>query len=78
MTTETILAAIAEVTGRTGIKPDQDLLESGIIDSFGILQLIMTLESRLGVKMGDDDLNAANFRTAERIAAMIVGKRPAD
>lgn len=77
MSIDTILSAIAEVTGQSGFRPDQDLLESGIIDSFGILQLIMALESKLGIKMGDDDLSAANFRTAERIAAMVATKQPA-
>jgi acyl carrier protein len=69
-----IRCAVAEVTGRPDID-DQNLLENGIIDSFGILQLITALEEKLKVRFNDEDLAAGNFRTVDSITALLVAKQ---
>lgn len=54
-----------------------DLLESGILDSAGIAQLIAFLEDEYGVLIGDGDLTAENFGTIEAIVRMVDAKMPA-
>ncbi len=56
---------------------DQDsLLEAGIIDSTGILELINHLEEHYGIKVNDDELVPENLDTIASIAAFL-GKKTA-
>lgn len=55
----------------------QSFLETGIIDSLGIVQLVGFLESGLGVKVGDADLVPENFDSIARIADYVERKRKA-
>jgi acyl carrier protein len=55
---------------------DDSLLEAGIIDSAGILELIKHLEERYGIKVNDDELVPENLDTIARIAAFL-GKKTA-
>ncbi|MBE3126601.1 MAG: acyl carrier protein [Acidobacteria bacterium] len=56
---------------------DQDsLLEAGIIDSTGILELINHLEERYGIKVNDDELVPENLDTIASISAFL-GKKTA-
>ena len=50
---------------------DESLLESGIIDSMGVLQLVAFLESTYGIKVEDDDLMPENFHTITSISAYV-------
>lgn len=50
---------------------DESLLESGIIDSMGVLQLVAFLESTYGIKVEDDDLMPENFDTIAAITSFI-------
>ena len=45
-----------------------DLLDSGILDSLGVLELVTFLEEELGVLIVDDELVPENFSTVERLA----------
>jgi len=47
------------------------LLESGLIDSTGVLELVTHLESTLGVAFDDRDLVAANFDSIDRIVDFV-------
>jgi acyl carrier protein len=48
---------------------DESLFECGAIDSFGLLDLIQTLEQQFGVKVPDSDLNPRRFNTITKITA---------
>ena len=50
---------------------DESLLESGIIDSMGVLQLVAFLERTCGIKVEDDDLMPENFDTIAAITSFI-------
>jgi acyl carrier protein len=56
------------------IKDDQSFLESGIIDSTGVLELIGFLESNYGIAIADDELVPANLDSVERVAVFVEGK----
>lgn len=73
---ESVTTLVEEVTGHKIVDTNDELIRSGIIDSFGILQLIMTLETELGIKLEDHDLDAKNFSTINSIVEMINLKDP--
>ncbi len=56
----------------TGTDP---LLERGIIDSMGVLELISFIQDEFGIKVGDDDITEENFGTLAAIARYVVRKR---
>jgi D-alanine--poly(phosphoribitol) ligase subunit 2 len=51
--------------------PDVDLLETGRIDSIGLVELILQLEDRFGVSLPVDTLEIDDFRSINRIADLI-------
>jgi len=55
---------------------DDSLLEAGIIDSTGILELINHLEGRYGIKVNDDELMPENLDTIASICVFL-GKKMA-
>ena len=50
---------------------EESLLESGTIDSMGVLQLVAFLEATYSVKVEDDDLVPENFDTIAAITAFV-------
>ena len=50
---------------------EESLLESGTIDSMGVLQLVAFLEQTYSVKVEDDDLVPENFDTIAAITAFV-------
>lgn len=52
----------------------ESLVESGIIDSVGIMKLVDYLEKDLRIKITDDDLLPENFDTLDAIAALVQTK----
>lgn len=52
------------------------LLESGILDSLSLLQLVVFLEGRFGVTIGDADLLPQNFETVNTICAYLHTREP--
>jgi acyl carrier protein len=51
------------------------LLESGVVDSTGILELVSFLEEEFGIAVRDDELIPDNFDSLEKIAAYIDRKK---
>jgi acyl carrier protein len=56
------------------IREDQSLMNSGTLDSTGILELIMFVETRYNVKVADDEMLPENFDSVNAIAAYIARK----
>lgn len=79
MTTEAKITAFVERIAyderRTPITPDTPLLDSGLIDSTGIIELVTFLESEFGVKVADEEIIPDHFETVARIAALVAAKR---
>ncbi|MBN2296549.1 MAG: acyl carrier protein [Pirellulales bacterium] len=53
---------------------DDSFLEMGIIDSTGVLELVMFLESNFGVSVADDELVPENLDSINNIVSFIEGK----
>lgn len=54
------------------------LLESGILDSQGVLDVVAFLEQQFSVHIEDDDLVPANFETIHRMVAFVRSKAASD
>lgn len=52
---------------------DRDLLASGILDSFDIVNLVVALEEALGISIDVEMVSPENFQTAGSIIRMIEG-----
>jgi len=51
--------------------PDTDLLETGILDSFQFVELLMQLEQHFGLRIKIDDIDLDDLRTLARIARLV-------
>ena len=56
------------------VSDTQSFLESGIIDSTGVLELIAFLESKYAISIADEELVPANLDSVERVARFVDGK----
>ena len=52
------------------------LLDSGILDSLTLLRLVVFLEERFGITMGDADLLPENFASVNTICAYLRARQP--
>lgn len=52
----------------------QSMLESGVIDSTGVLELVNFLEETFGFSVNDEELIPDNLDTLENIAAFVQKK----
>jgi acyl carrier protein len=61
--------AVASI--QTNPTPDESLFDSGLLDSFTLVDLASQLEANFGIKIPDSDLTPRKFDTIERIDAYI-------
>ena len=55
--------------------PDASLFEAGVIDSFGMVELVARLEEAFGIQVPDGDMVPRKFETLARIAAYVEARR---
>lgn len=58
-----------------GFATDVSLLDSGIVDSTGVMEVVAFLEESFGIVVDDDELVAENLDSVERLAAFVARKR---
>lgn len=56
------------------IKDSDPLLESGMLDSMGVLEVVTFIEHEHGLSVADEDLVPENFQNIDRISAYIRNK----
>src|SRR5712664_3396099 len=59
---------------KAGIGKDTALLEKGILDSLGILDVVSFLESEFSMVVSDDELVPDNFQTLGTLSAFVLKK----
>jgi acyl carrier protein len=59
---------------KRNLQNGDSLIDSGIVDSLGILDLVSFLETEFGLHVSDEELLPENFQTIECIAAMVQTK----
>ena len=57
------------------LQDQTSLLEHGIIDSTGVLEVIVFLETTFGISVDDSELLPENLDSIERIAAFVERKK---
>jgi acyl carrier protein len=57
------------------ISDDESLLESGTIDSIGVMQLVAFLESTYGLTVDDDELTPENFDTIAAVSSFVARRQ---
>jgi acyl carrier protein len=58
------------------ITDDDSLLESGIIDSLGMLDVVSFLERTFTLSISDEELTPENFSSVSALAAFVMSKKP--
>jgi acyl carrier protein len=58
-----------------GFGNGESLLDSGIVDSTGVMEVVAFLEESFGIVIDDDELVADNLDSVERLAAFVARKR---
>ena len=69
-----LISEIASDLGKKSIAPDEDLLEQGIIDSLGIMKLVVFMEETFGISVEDDDVIPENFQSLASMVAFVEQK----
>jgi acyl carrier protein len=69
-----IATQLAPSAGRTDIADDEDLIDTGIVNSLGIFQLVAFLEERFQTSIGDEEITPENFSTIERIERLVAAR----
>jgi acyl carrier protein len=57
-----------------GLGYDESLLQRGVIDSTGVLELLAFLEENFKITVNDDEVIPANFETVSGLASYIQSK----
>lgn len=81
-TEEMILNYIKEnfIAGRSGkieLTPEISLLESGIMDSTGILELVLFLEEQFLIKIDDEEIVPENLDSVANLIVFLEKKKAA-
>ena len=56
------------------LSADDDLLDSGILNSLGILQLVSFIEERMDIEVPDEDVVYENFSSVSALVAYLDGQ----
>jgi acyl carrier protein len=58
----------------TGLSAAQSLLDTGVMDSTGVMELVLFLEESYSIKVHDTELVPENLDSIDRIAAFVARK----
>lgn len=56
------------------LKDDEDIFALGFVSSLLAIQLVQFVEKEFGIVVDDDDLDIDNFRSIDKIAALVTAK----
>ncbi len=61
--------------GDAALSDEDSLLESGILDSAGIFELVTFLENQFGIAVDDEEIIVDNFDNIAKISGMVRSKQ---
>ena len=64
-------AEVAADLGNRSLAPDEDLLEQGIIDSLGLMKIIVYMEETFRIKISDEDIIPENFKSLNSMTNLV-------
>lgn len=62
---------------KSGVKPGDKWLETGLIDSLGILDLVHFLEGEFSIHVSDEELSPENFQSLAAVVSFVDAKQAA-
>ena len=71
---EFVIDRLAPTSGLADVRDEDDLIDSGVIDSLGIFQLVAFLEERFGVAIGDEEITPENFGSVMAIERLVAAR----
>ena len=54
------------------LSPETDLIEEGIVDSFGLIEIVSFIQREFNITVNDDDILPENFITVEAMTSYIL------
>jgi acyl carrier protein len=69
--TEFIIKEVNPDLNLDHLDDDEALIESGIIDSLGILKILAFMDETFGVDLSSDQIKPENFRDVRTICALV-------
>ena len=66
-----LLTEIATDSGKKSLDPDEDLLEHGMIDSMGVMKLLIFMEKTFGIKVEDEEIIPENFQSLNSMVTFV-------
>jgi acyl carrier protein len=58
------------------LEDDTSFLDEGIVDSTGVVELVMLVEERFGIAVDDDEIVPDNFDSVNNLVAYVSRKSP--
>lgn len=71
MIEKSLIEFLCETTGQDDISPATDLLESGLVDSLMMMDLIVFVETEFSTVLEFSDLTPETFQTPKTIAQLV-------
>lgn len=70
---EKVIEIFTDVTGSDEIAEDLDLnlFEAGLLDSLAIIEVLLQIEERLGIKLQPTDLEREDMSTVNKLTAFL-------
>jgi acyl carrier protein len=59
----------------SALQDSDSFLDGGIIDSTGVMEIIMFIEEAFGIKVNDDEMLPANLDSVDNLAAFVQRKQ---
>ena len=69
---EKILNVLFEIRPEYDFKQSSNFIEEGLLDSLGIVSLLVALEEEFGVSIGLEDVLPENFSNIESISQLLI------
>nr|WP_328812214.1 D-alanine--poly(phosphoribitol) ligase subunit DltC [Paradesulfitobacterium ferrireducens] len=73
---EKILDILAEITGSDEVirNPEVELFDSGLLDSFGVIQLFMEINEQLQIDIAPTEVEREMWATPNKIISYLEGR----
>ncbi len=68
------ICAVNGIFKKEEIPEDEGLLDSGILDSFGLVEFIGFIESEFGIEVDEEEFTNDNFKDLTAIKKFVQGK----
>jgi len=72
---EFIMENLAHAKGITSFTDEENLMESGVVDSLGIFRIVSFLEEELHVRVSDEEINADTLQSVNSIEQLVLSKK---